>query len=133
MATRTILAALGIVASRAFAAYGTNIEFCTDSVYAPGAFCPEDQPASGSGTCYNLTVKAGTCYTFDNFPGAPSALIGNVNYANIAGVNFSSCGFYRTQNCTVGPSLEWDSLGAGSYDLTCRYHLASDIESWVCS
>lgn len=61
MTIRNVLASAGLFASMAFTARGTQIEFCTGSVYAPGEPCPEAQPVSGSGTCYNLTVKADTC------------------------------------------------------------------------
>ncbi|ROV98529.1 hypothetical protein VSDG_04225 [Cytospora chrysosperma] len=61
MSSRPILATISFFAIMAVPAHGTELEFCTESVYAPGDVCPAAQPSSGSGTCYSLTVKAGTC------------------------------------------------------------------------
>lgn len=61
MSSRPILATISFFGIMAVPAHGTELEFCTESVYAPGDVCPAAQPSSGSGTCYSLTVKAGTC------------------------------------------------------------------------
>lgn len=103
----------------------TDIQFCTASTYATGA-CPYAQPTAGSGTCGTLEVEANVCCkttrahtqtpmadatwyqtttdmavtggadTFDDFPDAPAALIGDVNYISIpSGGSITGCNLYK--------------------------------------
>lgn len=139
MSARLLLTSFSAFACLAFAnaatiprQSGTDIEFCSEAVYSTGG-CPYAQPTSGTGTCGTLTVASNICYTFDNFPDAPSDLINNVNFINIPNGDITGCSLYKTTNCTVTPDEEWDACEVGSTDLTCRKHLAGTIVSWICS
>ncbi|KUI55061.1 Putative fungistatic metabolite [Cytospora mali] len=113
------LASAGVIPRQS----GTTIEFCTKASYSTGA-CPYAQPTTGTGTCGNLTVASNVCYTFDDFPDAPSSLIDDVNYIYIPDGAITGCNLYKTTNCTVTPDEEWDACEVGGTDLTCRKHLA---------
>lgn len=112
------LAALAGLASAAAVplASTTDIQFCTASTYATGA-CPYAQPTAGAGTCGTLKVEANVCCkeprgyapgptpltrcdvatdTFADFPEAPAALIGDVNYISIpSGGSITGCNLYK--------------------------------------
>ncbi|KAG8166938.1 hypothetical protein KVR01_002627 [Diaporthe batatas] len=111
----------------------TDIQFCTASTYATGA-CPYAQPTAGAGTCGALSVEANVCYTFADFPLAPAALIGDVNYVEIpSGGSITGCNLYKTTDCTVTPDQSWAATEVGGTDLTCRKHLTANIVSWICA
>ncbi|KAG6354091.1 hypothetical protein INS49_005062 [Diaporthe citri] len=111
----------------------TDIQFCSASTYATGA-CPYAQPTAGAGTCGKLKVEPNVCYTFDDFPEAPAALIGDVNYISIPrGGSITGCNLYKTTDCTVTPDQSWAACEVGSTDLTCRKHLTANIVSWICA
>ncbi|KUI68971.1 Xylosyltransferase oxt [Cytospora mali] len=84
------LANAGVIARQS----GTTIEFCTKASYSTGA-CPYAQPTLGTGTCGNLTVASSVCYTFDDFPNAPSSLIDDVNYIYIPDGAITGCNLYN--------------------------------------
>lgn len=39
----------------------SQLEFCTESVYSAGQFCPEYGPTSGSGTCCKVPITSTKC------------------------------------------------------------------------
>ncbi|KAF3768750.1 hypothetical protein M406DRAFT_354996 [Cryphonectria parasitica EP155] len=101
-----------------------QIEFCNSSVYAVGPGCPADPPLAGGGTCYNLTISTPQCYTWADFPDAPSDLVDDVNFVYVP-ESLGGCNLYKTLNCTTTPDEEWDAVAYGLFDLEARSPLCT--------